>query len=280
MPEPIAHPLTDDPVLTGRDEDSPVLIDATQGGVVILTLNRPAKKNAFGPELVVALSDALDTLKGADHVHVVFLRGAGGNFAAWPDREHLAESIDWFEDDMREDAERLAAVLRKLADLPQLTVALVEGEAMGAAIGLIAACDLAVATTDARFAFPEVNLGLVPAIAAPYVIRAVGARTAKVLFATAHAFGAEHALRIGLVQEVIEAAALPDRAIRIAAAVRTGAPEAVRAAKALVEDFAERPIDRALMEETARRAAHRRASTEGREGVEAFLKARKPSWTE
>ena len=220
MPETIAHPLTDEPVLTGRDEDSPVIIDATQSGIVILTLNRPAKRNAFGPELIVALSDAFETLQGADHVRAVFLRGAGGTFSAGADLEWMAASADWLEDDNREDAMRLAVMLKKLYDLPQLTVALVEGAAMGGGAGLVAACDLAIATADAKFAFSEVKLGLTPATISPYVIRAIGARNAKALFASGRALGAEDALRFGLVQEVVADATAFARSKVISARVR------------------------------------------------------------
>jgi methylglutaconyl-CoA hydratase len=279
--EPIAHPFTDEPVTTGRADDSPVLIDATQSGIVILTLNRPSKKNAFDPELILALSEAFETLKGADHVRAVFLRGAGDAFSAGADLGWMAESADWLEDDNREDAMRLAVMLKRLSDLPQLTVALVDGPAYGGGAGLVAACDLAVATERAMFAFSEVRLGLTPATISPYVVRAVGARNAKVLFATARAFTAGDALKWGLVQEVVaDATQFGPLVAVLGAAMKDCAPGAVADAKRLVDDVADRPIDHALMEETARRIAHRRASAEGREGVQAFLNKRKPSWAE
>jgi methylglutaconyl-CoA hydratase len=279
--EPIAHPLTDEPVATGRDNDSPVLIDATQSGIVILTLNRPAKKNAFGPELIVALSEAFETLQGADHVRAVFLRGAGGAFSAGADLSWMAESADWLEDDNREDALRLAVMLKKLNDLPQLTVALVEGPAYGGGAGLVAACDLAVATESATFAFSEVRLGLTPATISPYVVRAVGSRNAKVLFSTGRSFTAADALKWGLVQEVVaDSTQFGPLVAVLAAAMKDCAPGAVADAKRLVNDVADRPIDHALLDYTARAIAKRRASAEGREGVQAFLNKRKPSWAE
>jgi methylglutaconyl-CoA hydratase len=279
--EPIAHPLTDVPVLTGRDEHSPVLIDATQSGIVILTLNRPDKNNVLGPELAVALSDAFDTLKGADHVRAVFLRGAGGRFCAGIDPDYIAQSADWLEDDIREDALRLATMLKKLNDLPQITVALVDGAAFDAGAGLVAACDLAVATEQATFAFSEVRLGLSPAAASPYLVRAVGARNARVLLATGREFTASDALKWGLVQEVVaDAAQFGPLVAVMGAAMRDCAPGAVADVKRLVNDVADRPIDHALLDYTAHAIARRRASAEGREGVRAFLDNRKPSWTE
>jgi methylglutaconyl-CoA hydratase len=281
MPDPIARPLVDEPVLTGRDENSPVIIEAAPSGVVLLTLNRPQSRNAFGPDLVVALSDALDTLQGADHVRAVFLRGSGGVFSAGPDLAWLAETADWYEDDNREDALRLVATLKKLADLPQLTVALVEGEASGPGLGLVAACDMAVATETALFCLPEVKLGLTPAVVAPYLIRALGARTAKALIATGRSFGAAEAVTYGLVQVLTEdAAGFPALVAALSAEVRDCAPEAMREAKALVEDFADRPLDHGLMEESARRAARRRGSEEAHEGVKAAQEQRKPSWAD
>ena len=279
--EPIATPFTDEPVTTGRDDDSPVLIDATQSGIVILTLNRPAKKNAFGPELIVALSEAFETLQGADHVRAVFLRGAGGAFSAGADLTWMAESANWLEDDNREDALRLATMLKKLNDLPQLTVALVEGPAFGGGAGLVAACDLAVATETATFAFSEVRLGLTPATISPYVVRAIGPRNAKVLFATGRAFTAADALKWGLVQEVVaDASQFGPLVAVLGAAMKDCAPGAVADAKALVNEVADRVIDHTLLDYTARAIARRRSSEEGREGVAAFLEKRKPFWAE
>jgi methylglutaconyl-CoA hydratase len=281
MTESIARPFTDDPVTTGRDDDSPVLIDATQSGIVILTLNRPKKKNAFGPELIVALTEAFETLHGADHVRAVFLRGAGGAFSAGADLAWMAESADWLEDDNREDAMRLAVMLKKLNDLPQLTVALVDGPAFGGGAGLVAACDLAVATESAVFAFSEVRLGLTPATISPYVVRAVGARNAKVLFSTGRSFTATDALKWGLVQEVVaDASQFGPLVAVLGASMKDCAPGAVADAKRLVDAVADRPIDHGLLDYTASAIAKRRASTEGREGVRAFLDKRKPSWAE
>jgi methylglutaconyl-CoA hydratase len=281
MTDPIATPFTDEPVTTGRDDNSPVLIDATQSGIVILTINRPEKKNAFGPELIVALTEAFETLHGADHVRAVFLRGAGGTFSAGADLAWMADSADWLEDDNREDAMRLAVMLKKLNDLPQLTVALVDGPAYGGGAGLVAACDFAVATEGATFAFSEVRLGLTPATISPYVVRAIGPRNAKVLFATARSFTAADALKWGLVQEVVsDATAFGPLVAVLGAAMRDCAPGAVADAKRLVDEVADRPIDHALLDYTAHAIAKRRSSEEGREGVQAFLAKRKPSWSQ
>lgn len=263
-------------------EDAPaVLLDATRAGVAVITLNRPKQRNAFGPELIIALSDIFETLHGADHVRAVFLRGAGGAFCAGADLSWMAESADWLEDDNREDAMRLAIMLKRLHDLPQLTVALVEGSAFGGGAGLVAACDYAIALEDARFAFSEVKLGLTPATISPYVVRAIGPRNARQLFATGRVFSAVEAQRYGLVQEVVaHADDFRDRIQALAETMAGCAPEAVHDAKRLADEVYDRPLDHGLLEFTATAIARRRTSTEGREGVAAFLNKRKPTWAQ
>ncbi len=276
----IAEPLGDPPI-TGDAEAEAVLVTATPEGAVTVRLNRPAKRNAFDADLIAALSDAFETLHAQDHVRVVFLRGVGGAFCAGADLDWMREAAGYSEDDNRADAYALARMLKALHDLPALTVALVQGPAMGGGAGLVAACDLAVATADAQFAFSEVRLGLTPATISPYVVQAIGPRHAKVLFATAHRFGAEEGKRYGLIHEVVpDEDALDAARDALTADLVACAPGAIGDAKRLVNDVYGREIDDALMRDTARRIAARRASDEGREGVAAFLERRRPSWTE
>jgi methylglutaconyl-CoA hydratase len=170
-------------------------------------------------------------------------------------------------------------MMKKLWELPQLTVALVEGGAFGGGAGLAAICDLAIATRAATFAFSEVRLGLIPAVISPYVVAAIGPRRARALFATAQVFDAAFAERIGLISEVVaDAAALTAAHDRIAREVMACAPGALADAKELVADVAGLEIDHELMELTARRIAAARVGEEGQEGVRAFLERRKPSW--
>jgi methylglutaconyl-CoA hydratase len=171
-------------------------------------------------------------------------------------------------------------MLKALHDIPALTVALVEGPAFGGGAGLVAACDHALATADARFAFSEVKLGLTPATISPYVIAALGPRTAKLLFATGRVFDADAAWSYGLVDEVFDdAAGLEAAQDALIEEVAACAPGAIGDAKALVNDFVAQKIDRGLIDETAKRIARRRVSEEGQEGVRAFLERRKPTWT-
>lgn len=277
MPNPIADPLVE-----GKDSDAQselVRLDASPDGVATVTVNRPARKNAFNEEVIAALSQVFETLEGADGVRVVFLRGAGGSFSAGADLEWMRDAADRTEHDNRDDAMKMAQMLKQLYDLPALTVALVEGAAFGGGAGLVAACDLSIATADARFAFSEVKLGLIAATISPYVVAAIGPRKSRSLFATGRVFDAGFAREIGLVDEVVDGRAGLQAAMeRIADEMTASAPQAVAESKRLVEHIVGRHIDHALLEETARRIAAKRVGAEGQEGVRAFLERRKPSW--
>lgn len=276
---PIADPFVE--VADTDAQSSLVLLDASPSGVATVTLNRPAQKNAFNAEVIAALNQTLETLEGADGVRVVFLRGAGGAFSAGADLEWMRSAVEMTEHDNKDDAMEMAVMLRRLYELPALTVALVEGGAYGGGAGLAAACDLSVATRDARFAFSEVKLGLIAATISPYVVAAIGPRKARSLFATGRVFDAEEARRIGLIDEIVDGAqGLSSAMERIAGEIMACAPGAMAASKRLVEDVAGRTIDHPLMEETARRIARARVSPEGQEGVRAFLGKTRPGWVQ
>jgi methylglutaconyl-CoA hydratase len=275
----IVHPLVADPAPDA--DERLVRVEATPEGVVFITINRPAKKNAFDAAVIGALHEAFETLHGADHVRVVFIHGAGGTFSAGADLGWMRDAAGWSEADNRDDAMGLANMLKALHDIPALTVAIVEGAAMGGGAGIVAACDMAVAVKGAKFAFSEVKLGLIPATIAPYVIEAVGPRTARALFLTAEVFDADAAQWFGLVDQVLDDADQIDAFIAdFSQSVRACAPGAMGDAKRLVHDVTGKRIDHGLMEDTAKRIARARVSDEGQEGVRAFLDKRKARWTE
>lgn len=273
----IAQPLVPD-AAPDADDDL-VQIDSTSDGVVFVTINRPAKKNAFDAATIAALHEAFETLHGADRVRAVFIRGAGGTFSAGADLNWMRDAAGWSESDNRDDAMGLAKMLKALHDIPALTVAVVEGNAMGGGAGIVAACDMAVAVEGARFAFSEVKLGLIPATIAPYVIEAVGARRARQLFLTANAFDADYAAHAGLIDLVLPEGSVDEFISMLSDSLTNNAPGAMGEAKRLVNDIAHHKIDNGLMDETAKRIARARVSDEGREGVAAFLEKRKASWT-
>lgn len=276
MTNPIADPFVEVPD-TNAVSDL-VRMEATPEGVVTVTLNRPAKKNAFDSELIAAMHEAFATLDDQEAVRVVFVRGAGGMFCAGADLDWMRAAADRTEADNRDDAFEMAKMLKSLWDIPALTVALVEGGAFGGGAGVAAACDLAISTADAKFSFSEVRLGLVAATISPYVIAAVGPRAARGLFATGKVFDAAHAEKVGLITEVVaDTAALEAAAERIGREMMACAPGAVAVSKRLVGDVAYQPIDE-VMDETAKIIARARVGDEGQEGVRAFLERRKPSW--
>ncbi|HEY2177401.1 MAG TPA: enoyl-CoA hydratase-related protein [Caulobacteraceae bacterium] len=279
----MANPIAD-PLVEGADTDTQsttVRIEAADDGAVTVIINRPERKNAFNAEVIAALKAAFDTLEGADGVRVIFLTGAGGTFSAGADLEWMRDAADHTEADNRDDAMAMAVMLKRLHDLPALTVALVEGAAFGGGAGLAAACDLALATADAKFAFSEVRLGLVAATISPYVVAAIGPRRARSLFATGRSFDAAFAREIGLIDEVAaDTAGLAALRDKIIADIKLCGPSAVAESKQLVAHVAGRPIDHGLMEDTARRIARARVEPEGQEGVRAFLARRPPAWTQ
>jgi methylglutaconyl-CoA hydratase len=279
MTNPIVDPLVE--LVDTSETAGLVKIEATAEGAVTVTLNRPERRNALSGNLMAALEEAFRTLAGAEGVRVVFVRGAGGSFCAGGDLEWMRRAIDFTEEENRDDAFELARMLKALWDLPQLTVALVEGSAFGGGGGLAAACDLAVGTADAKFCFSEAKLGLIPATISPYVVRAIGPRHARALFATSRLFDAAYAEKIGLLTEVVpDAAALDAARDRIAGEIRACAPGAVADCKTLVDKVYGEEIDHGLMVETAKLIAQARVSDEGQEGVRAFLGRRKPEWLE
>ena len=235
------------------------------GYLVRVTLARPARRNAFDDALIAELTEAFVDIRDA---RAVVLAGDGPSFCAGADVEWHRSSIDLSYDENVEDAMRLHRMLEAVDSCPVPVVCLVHGYALGGGSGLVACADIAVAHPEAVFGFTEVRLGIVPAVISPFVLPKIGL-AARRYFLTGERFGAEIALRIGLVHEV--AADAEGVASGIVEALLAGGPEAVREAKRLVR---ERPPGL----ETAQIAALRRTSQEGQDGLRAFLDKRPPAW--
>jgi methylglutaconyl-CoA hydratase len=182
------------------------------------------------------------------------------------------------EEENRRDAEALARLMRTLDQLAKPTIASVHGAAIAGGCGLVACCDVAIASERASFSISEVRLGLIPAVIGPYVVGAIGQRAARRYVLTAEAFDAHEALRLGLVHAVVPADALAAEVDALCARIAANGPAAVASAKRLLRDVARAPLDDALVAETARRIAAIRVSAEGREGIASFLEKRKPGW--
>ena len=254
-------------------------LSITQSGAVArITLTQPEIRNAFSDEVIAEITAAFTEVGGRADVRAVVLAAEGPAFCAGANLNWMRRMADYTRDENRDDAGKLAEMLRVIYECPKPTLARVQGDAYAGGMGLVAACDMAVAADTAGFCLSEVKIGLIPATISPYVIRAMGARAAHRYFLTAERFDAQEALRIGFVHEVVAADQLDARVDALVKALASGSPNAMRAAKRLVLQVAEREIDAALIAATVEGIADIRASAEGREGVQSFLQKRKPGW--
>ena len=255
--------------------------DRDPRGIVTLTLDRPEARNALSAAIIARLTAELDTLAGDAGVRAIVLTGAGDVFCAGADIGEMRAAGAAPPEQNEADSRRFATMLGRLERQPQPTLALVNGAAFGGAVGLIAACDIALAAASARFALSEVRLGLVPAMISPYVIRAIGTREARRWFLSGEAMDAATALRIGLVHEAVDAASLAAAADGVLGALLAGAPGAQAEIKRLIRHATGRSDegDEAMLADTARWIARVRAGSESRVGLSAFLERRKPRWT-
>jgi len=255
-------------------------IERDPRGTATLILDRPAERNALCAELIGRLTEALTMLAGERELRVVLLTGAGSAFCAGADIGEMRAAGAAETAQNVADARRFVALLDRLAHMPQPTVAIVNGAAYGGALGLIAACDIAIAGNAAHFALSEVRLGLIPAMISPHVIRAIGARQAGRYMQTGEVMDAATAARIGLVHEAVDDAALPATAARIVEALLAGGPCAQAEIKALLRRVTggNDTGDATLAGELAQWIAKVRGSAEGAEGLSAFLEKRPAKW--
>jgi methylglutaconyl-CoA hydratase len=248
------------------------------GAIATITLDRPELRNAFNDELIAEISAAMRHLGSHDSVRCIVLAANGPAFCAGADLNWMKRMAGYSRHENLADAGALAEMLHGLYACPKPTIAKVQGDVYAGGMGLVAACDMAVAVDSANFCLSEVKLGLIPATISPYVIRAMGARAAHRYFLTAERFGAAEALRIGFVHEVALPEQLDAKVDELAQALVSAGPEAVKACKRLVRHVAGQDISPALVARTVEGIADIRASAEGREGVQAFLQKRKPNW--
>jgi methylglutaconyl-CoA hydratase len=249
-----------------------------QDGVATVTLNRPEMRNAFNERTISDITLAFDEIGNFDSVRAVVLTGSGPAFCAGADLNWMKKMASYTHQENHADASKLAEMLRTIYLCPKPVVARVQGDCYAGGMGLVAACDIALAVTEANFCLSEVKLGLIPATISPYVIKAMGENAARRYFLTAERFSAAEAHRIGFVHEVADAVELDAKVAAIVKALVSNSPNAVKQAKQLVRDVVGQPVNDALLADTAERIATIRASDEGREGVASFLEKRKPSW--
>jgi len=254
-----------------------VLTETDDRGVATVTLNRPDVHNAFNEDVIARLSEIFGDLAQQDGLRAVVLTGRGKSFCAGADLKWMTKMAGYSYEENLEDAKRMAAMFDRLNTLPVPTVARIQGSAFAGALGLISACDIAVAADHAKFAVTEVRIGLIAAAISPYVIAAIGPGAARRYFQTAERFDAAEARRLGLLHEVVPADALDETVDGIVGEVLRNAPESLAACKTLIRETAG-PVTEELRTETATRIAHLRSEPEAREGIAAFFEKRKPAW--
>ena len=255
-----------------------VLSHVDADGNAAVLLNRPEVHNAFDPEMVEALTATLRKLESDPRVRAIVLTGAGGNFSAGADIRHMKASARASRAQNLEAARATARMLYALHTLQKPTIACVRGAARGGGLGLIAACDIAIAASTATFRLSEVRLGIIPAMISPYVVAAMGARMAHRYMMSGEEFTAAEAYRIGFIHDICEEEELNAVVGRMLAHLYSGGPQAILAVKRVIPEVAASPIDDTIIEKTAQRIAEIRATPEAQEGLSAFLEKRKAAW--
>ena len=250
-----------------------------QGPIGLITMNRPERHNAFDEALIDDLTEAFRSMEAEESVRIVVLSGAGKSFSAGADLNWMKRMAGFSLEENRRDAMGFATLMRSIAHFRKPTIARVHGAAYGGGVGLVACCDIAVATQHATFSISEARLGLIPAVISPYVIAAIGERAARRYFLTAERFDAAEAWRLGLVHELAgNDVELDEKLGEIVDALLAAGPAAQLEAKALIRAVTGKPVTSELIQDTAERIAKMRASPEGREGVGAFLEKRRAAW--
>ena len=249
-----------------------------KSGVTTLWMDRPEVYNAFDERLIAELSAVLTELESDADTKILVLAGRGKHFSAGADLNWMKRAAMMSDEENLADAKRFASMLYQLAHFPKPTIARIQGAALGGGTGLAAACHIAIAAENARFATSEVKFGIIPAVISPYVLRAIGEREAMRYFQTAEIISAEEALRIHLIHQVVPLETLDEAITGMADSLKIGGPHAQRAALELIQSIGNMPLDEAVIEATAKRITAQRNTDEAREGMDAFFEKRSPNW--
>lgn len=254
--------------------DKTINLNIDSRGVATVTLQRVEKHNAFDDVMIAELISVIEQVQSDDNARILVLRAAGNSFCAGADLNWMRRMADYDQAQNLEDAAQLARLMQSLNQLNKPSIALVQGASFGGGVGLVACCDIALATSNAMFCLSEVRLGLIPAVISPYVIAAIGERQARRYFLSAEKIDAGQALNLGLVHEVVAADLLDSRLETMIDDLLLGGPKAQQAAKALILSVSQSE----LIDATVASIASIRASDEGRVGLTAFLEKRSPKW--
>ena len=248
---------------------------AEKDGIALVTLNRPDKRNAISHELIDEMFAALEELKNGA-IRVLLLTGAGNSFCSGMDLEKAIASRTAAEN--RRDSETMARLFRSIYEFPRPTIAAVNGAAVAGGCGIATLCDFTIASTKAKFGYPEVQIGFVPAIVSSWLVRQIGEKAARELLLTGRVISAEEALRIGLITETVEPARLLERAHELARQLLKNSPASLAATKKLLNSYSRRDLEWQLEAAIETNAAIR-TTEDFREGISSFLEKREPKWS-
>ncbi|MGO0308276.1 enoyl-CoA hydratase-related protein [Endozoicomonas acroporae] len=247
--------------------------------IATLCLNRPETGNALNKELIAEMHKAFDQIEQTP-TRLLILKANGKHFCTGADLNWMKQSKALNKEENHQDARQLASLIQRLDQFPAPTIAAIQGAAFGGALGLITACDIAIASKSAKFCLSEVKLGLIPAVISPYVVRAMGAHQARRYFLSAETISAKQALRLNLIHERCKEQDLSSTVEALCGQIIQNAPVAMAEAKRLIDDVNHQLIDEDLIDLTCERIASIRISPEGQEGLSAFLEKRAPGWGE
>ncbi|MBA4423996.1 MAG: enoyl-CoA hydratase, partial [Syntrophus sp. (in: bacteria)] len=244
----------------------------------LVWMNRPKSHNMLDETMISELSAAMRAMNDDPEVRAVILAGAGSSFCAGGDLKWMQRAAGYPFERNHADAMNFATLLHIIDTLKKPTIARVHGPVFAGGVGLVAACDMAVAAYEAEFRLSEVRIGLIPSTIGPYVIRAIGERAARRYFLSAELFTAAEAYRIGLVSDITPPDELDARINELLGQLLLGGPVAQALSKEWIRTVVGVPITPDLIKDSANLLATARASEEGREGIRSFLDKRKPAW--
>lgn len=258
------------------DSEKTILHTLDKRGVARLTFNRPEKRNAFDDHMIDAINHQLDQWRAEGTVRILVIDAAGDNFSAGADLGWMKRTASLSLEDNLSDARTLASLMQRIDTFPCPVISLVNGAAYGGSLGIVAASDMAFCTSDASFCLSEVRIGLIPAVISPYVIRAIGERSARRYMLTAEVIDAAQACLLGLVHAIDDD--LETLAANLITRMLNNGPSAMVACKSLIQAVSGQAPDGQLIADTSARIARTRISDEGQEGLRAFLEKRRPAW--
>ena len=255
------------------------ILVTVQQGIARITLNRALKRNAMHGDMIAEITRALHDIANDDNARVVIINGDGEHFCAGADISWMQSIAQGSSQQNFADAESIADLMYQLYTFPKPTIVLAHGATMGGGLGLLAACDLAIAANNASFAFSEVKIGITPSTISPYVVAAIGERAARYYFLTGERFDAQTAHRIGLIHRVVEPDVLITTGNALATILLANSPNALHEAKKLLQYVSHEKISDQLAQKTAEHLANVRSTKEAQEGLKAFTEKRPPIWS-